>query len=131
MAVSEERKSRRREALLEVAFLERIRRVRPDDALTLRALGHGYAATGRWKESLEVDERVIRLDPDDPVAWYNLACSLARCGQREEGFQALETAVRLGYADAEWAMKDEDLSALREDGRFALLIRRMEKCSKT
>jgi hypothetical protein len=57
---------------------------------------------------------------------YNLACSLAILGEVGEALDALEEAVRLGYDDADFLQRDEDLANLREEARFRALVTRLE-----
>ena len=112
------------ERLREIAFLEAVRQRCPRHVGTLKALGDLYTRTGRVEDGLRVDLRLVRLCPRDDMVWYNLGCSYALTGHSERAFHALERAVDLGYDDAGWMNRDEDLASLRCDPRFTRLLNR-------
>ncbi len=98
---------------------------KPGNLAALIELGHLYTRLGRIRDGLAIDRRLVEILPDDPTVHYNLACSLALAGEIDAAFQALEAAVERGYGDAEHLAGDEDLAALRDDERFAALVRRL------
>lgn len=114
----------RRQAALEVSFLEAVRGRLGDDVPTLKALGDLYTKTGRVDDGLQTDLLLAGLCPDDGGVWYNLACSHSLKGTVEAGLQALARALERGYRDVEWMLRDPDLMALRRDPRFMELIGR-------
>lgn len=99
---------------------------KPANLAALVELGHLYTRLGRIQDGLAIDRELVRRLPDDPSVHYNLACSLALSGAIDAAFAALEAAVARGYRDAEHLAGDEDLAALREDERFAALVRRIQ-----
>jgi Flp pilus assembly protein TadD len=106
-------------------FHEIALRHRGEDPELLAELGHALTRLGRYQEGLAVDHRLVRRAPDNPTVHYNLACSLCLCGQGDRALEALERAVELGFDDPEHLLADEDLSALRRDGRFLGLVERL------
>jgi hypothetical protein len=58
------------------------------------------------------------------VPWYNLACSYALLGMTDKALAALERALQLGYSHLAHLHRDPDLLSIREDPRFARLLRR-------
>ena len=119
-----------REQGVELRFLEGVRARFPDDPLVLKALGDLYTRVGRIDDGLAVDRRLVRLCPEEDMVWYNLACSCALAGRSDEAFTALDHAVELGYADADWAARDEDLKPVAADPRFVNVLARMKERRK-
>ena len=60
--------------------------------------------------------------PDAGAIPYELACLDAREGNTEGALEHLAEAVRLRPDTADWARGDDDLAALRGDGRFGELV---------
>lgn len=115
-------KHKKREAELELRFLESIARRIPGDTEIMKALAELYTEVGRYEEGLEVDQRLSRVCPHDPLSWYNLGCSLALVGRKDESLDALSKSVELGYDDYDWMKSDQDLSSLWNDPRFESLL---------
>jgi tetratricopeptide (TPR) repeat protein len=111
----------------EIGFFERARRREPDCEPVLEALGHAYTQHGRLEEGLEVDRRLAELRPEDPIVQYNLACSYALLGSKEDGLEALGRAIELGYDDLEHLESDRDLDGIRDDERFAELVKKIRQ----
>jgi hypothetical protein len=72
---------------------------------------------------LEITERF----PKSPSARYNLACLQAIREQVDEAFENLEKAVRLGFRNVPHLKNDPDLVTLREDERFAEVLKIAEE----
>ena len=111
----------------EVAFLERVRRRRPQDVPVLKALADLYTRLGQYRRGLALDLLLAERCPAEPLVWYNLACSHALLGERDAGFAALSRAVGLGYTDARWMREDADLRGLRDDARFERLLQELDR----
>ena len=109
-------------AELELAFLEGVRRRCPDHLPVLEALGHLYTELDRCEEGLVLDRLLVERDPANETAWYNLACSLSRTGDPDGAMDALRHAVKLGYDDAGWMLRDDDLAAVRHRDDFRDLV---------
>lgn len=110
---------------VEMTFLEALRNRCPHHRLILEALGELYTRAGRFGDGLLVDLELTRVCPGEALVWYNLGCSYALLGRKDDAFRALSRAVEMGYADARWMDRDDDLDSLREDPRFKLLLKRI------
>ena len=113
--------------LVEIRFLEGVSRRLADHEQVLKALGDLYTRAGLVHEGLVTDRRLVELCPEDSMVWYNLGCSLALTGKTDEALDALNQAVDLGYDDAHWMSRDEDLQSLREEFRFNQLLLRIKE----
>lgn len=112
----------KREAEVELCFLESVARRLPDELEVIRALAELYTVVGRYQDGLKLDLRLSRICPRDPLSWYNLGCSYALLGSKDEAFESLAKALELGYDDYDWMRRDQDLSALWDDPRFESLL---------
>ena len=120
-----------RERLVELRFLEQMLVRLPEKEDIIEALGHLYTEAGRYEDGLRMDRRMVEMMPESELAWYNLGCSLALTQQPDAAMMALQTAVDLGYDDAEWMTKDDDLVSLRNDPRFVRLVRAVRSIGKS
>ncbi len=111
--------------LIELAFFEALMVRMPQDAEILKAVADIYTRVGRYEDGLVVDQRLSSLCGDDPMVWYNLACSQALLRMSLPAMESLKRAVELGYDDAEWMKKDEDLRSLREERGFKTLLNKL------
>jgi hypothetical protein len=78
------------------------------------------------RELAEAEKRFRRIVAScsfDATAHYNLACLLSLSGKADGALDHLERSIRAGYRDVEHMKADSDLEAIREDKRFADLIR--------
>jgi tetratricopeptide (TPR) repeat protein len=108
----------------EVEFIGRILDRDPYYVDALRVQANNLARRGESTRALQLDRRLTRLQPDRPIPWYNLACSYAVLGMIDPAFDALNRAVDLGYHHFRHMLRDPDLNALRQDPRFARILRR-------
>lgn len=95
----------------------------PDYAARL-FFGDAALAGGRLDDARLAFEGCLELSPENPTCAFYLACVEARAGMPDAALEWLERAVLWGYADAEVALFDPDLAALR-GARFAELAERM------
>jgi tetratricopeptide (TPR) repeat protein len=72
---------------------------------------------------------ITTVEPSLPL-YYNLACTLALAGDREQALRYVELDLRWNHPtrkarnrQREWARRDRDLAALRDDPRFIELVR--------
>jgi eukaryotic-like serine/threonine-protein kinase len=94
--------------------------VRPFLAMCLSALGEHEAARA------ELNEDVKRNAAVDPDIAYAVASVYALEGERQEAFEWLERSVALGNENKPLFKHDPNLATLRDDGRFATLLARIE-----
>ena len=75
-------------------------------------------ATEDWPRAIEILEVQLVDDPHNANVLYNLACAESRSGKPDEALAHLSRAVELEPRFAELAGNDDDLDAIRPDGRF-------------
>ena len=107
----------------ELEFFGKILERDPFHTEVLGVHAGNLAAKGQYNRALSLDRRLVRLQPERAIPWYNLACSYAVLGLTEPAFSALERALELGYHHLNHAKRDPDLKSLRDDPRFARLLR--------
>ena len=66
---------------------------------------------------------VVEKRPNDPVAHFNAGCFAARAGRGDEAIEHLRRAVEINGRIKELMATDVDLDSIREDRRFAELMR--------
>jgi tetratricopeptide (TPR) repeat protein len=103
------------------AFDEVLRRD-PSSMAAYIGLGWCRKREGRLDLAVESMERLLRQRPDEPIGLYNLACYLSLAGDRERSLDLLRQAVDADASYRELAAREDDLSAIRGDGRFARII---------
>ena len=78
---------------------------------------------------LELTIKAHELDPTNPTHVYNMACGYALTGNKSEALKCLEESIRLGFRGSQNVnlMKtDSDLESIRDEERFAQLIKYAE-----
>lgn len=105
-----------------LAFLESLRSRCPDHLPLLEALGDMYTGSGRYEEGLAIDLMLTSRFPGNPTYWYNLGCSYARLERIPDALTALGRGIGLGYSDAEWMLRDEDLASVHHHPEFLKLV---------
>ncbi len=118
-----------RELDVKIGFLEGLVARAPQYVEALEILGDHYTQSGRYAQSLKVDQRLSRLEPRNPLVFYNLACSYSRNGAFDRSVAALQRALALGYRDFKWMARDPDLRRLRKHPLYRDIkdkIRRMK-----
>lgn len=113
---------KKRDAEIELLFLESIGRRIHGDLDIQRALAEMYTETGRYEQGLRMDMELSRVCPADPLSWYNLGCSFSLVGRKEEAIEALGKSLEVGYDDYDWMKRDPDLAAVRDDPRFESML---------
>lgn len=78
----------------------------------------GYLAAAAALRALDAEVDHVNLS-------YNLACAEALAGNADAALAALMRSAELGFWNVDHARKDEDLTALRGDQRFADALARM------
>lgn len=93
-----------------------------DACQTLMAEGLALAKRGELERAETLMRSAVARGGFLPATHYNLGCILALRGQTDEAFAALTRAVETGWDDAEHLRRDEDLTRLRDDPRFARVL---------
>jgi len=104
--------------------VERHLQLIPDDARATYVGAQELVELGRNEEALAWGRRAQTMAPDDASITYGLACLYSRLGKSDESFHCLEAAIRAGFAYREWAEKDPDLDAIRDDPRYRAIFER-------
>jgi C-terminal processing protease CtpA/Prc len=84
-----------------------------------RARDYGRAA--------DLMRKAFDVERNDPTLIYDAACYHARAGDTDTALAELRQAVEAGYTNAEHAVGDKDLAALRDDARFRALLAQMRE----
>lgn len=111
---------------ISLANAKRHLELNPDDS---RALYLGATALFELEQKelgLEWVEKALKTDPDNPYNLYGIACFYSRYGKVDEAIECFEKSVTTGFAHKEWAEKDSDFDAIREDPRFQELLKRLK-----
>ena len=88
------------------------------------SLGAGeLQALGETARSEEWARRAVQSDPTNPLMFYNIGCLHALGGNRGLALDHLERAMELGMRNRDWLMTDPDLDLIRDDPRFAALLK--------
>lgn len=82
------------------------------------AYGEGDYETAIAKQRIVIEKR-----PDDPVARFNAGCFAARAGRVDEAIEHLRLSIELNERVKELMATDEDLDSIRDDPRFAELVK--------
>ena len=72
----------------------------------------------RWDEAIAIHEEALAERPDHPALLYNLACMECRGGRYADAMSHVRRAVELEPRWAEYAVKDSDFAAIRNEPGF-------------
>jgi TolB-like protein/Flp pilus assembly protein TadD len=103
------------------AEIEKVRETDPLFAVQLRA--YAFAAEGRRAEALAIITELERAGDRESVPPFNFAIVYAHLGDKDKAFEWLEKGAFSGSGIAMLNF-DSDLDPLRDDPRFADLLRR-------
>ena len=94
----------------------------PDDPRALY-LGAGILARfGEKEKGIEWAKRALAIEPEEATILYNVACVYSLLGYDNEAINCLEKVMEHGIFYKNWAAKDSDLDALRNNPRFHALL---------
>jgi TolB-like protein/Flp pilus assembly protein TadD len=117
------------EARQSVAAVERHLEWNPDDARALHLGAGSLILTGDTERAKRWLQRALEIDPNDSVVLYNVACNYATLGEVDEALDYLQQAIEHGTVSLSWMQNDADLDNLREEPRFAAMLRDLERQS--
>lgn len=93
--------------------------VPPEEAAAAFA---AYSA-GDYQEALAKQLVVVEKQPENSVAHFNAGCFAARSGSADDAIEHLRRAVQINDRIKELIATDEDLDSIRDDQRFAELMK--------
>lgn len=94
----------------------------PDDPRALY-LGAGILARfGEKEKGIEWAKRALAIEPEEATILYNVACVYSLLGYDNDAINCLEKVMEHGIFYKNWAAKDSDLDALRNNPRFHALL---------
>jgi serine/threonine protein kinase/Flp pilus assembly protein TadD len=108
-----------------VAIVAEHLKLNPDDVRALYMGANGLVALGEIDKGLDWARRALDLDPRDPMLLYNVACIYSLAGKAAEALDCLERAVDAGLNQKEWLQHDSNLDLIRQDARFAVLMKHL------
>ncbi len=95
------------------------------DRMKLAALGRAYAAAGRKEEAAQVIEELKVLSKERYVTPYAFTLIYASMGEKDEAMGWLRQACDQGVSDLIYLKVDPYLDNLRDDPRFAGLLKKV------
>lgn len=108
-----------------VTALERARDASRANPATLVALGHVYGSSGRSAQAQRILDDLKQWKSRAYISSYLLALVYAGLGAADEAFACLSSAIEERDAWLVWLKTDPRFDKLREDSRFAELLRRV------
>src|SRR5262245_13417935 len=91
----------------------------PDPLAYVRAhrAADAWLVAGRLDAARSGFERCLELSPRNPTVAYALACTYTRASRAKDALDWLDRSAEWGYFDAEVALWDSDLTAVRNEAR--------------
>lgn len=77
-----------------------------------------YSRDENWDEAIRIHVEALVEQPEQPALLYNLACMEARGGRHLDALLHIQRAVELDPNWAEYASKDSDFAAIRNEPGF-------------
>ena len=111
---------------LAIAELTKAREISNDEPLTLAALGHVYAVSGKTADAGKMLDLLLGAAQKGNVRPYEIAKVYSGLGEADQAFEWLEKAFQ---THSPWLLKlksDPNFANLRQDQRFQTLIHRIQ-----
>lgn len=105
-----------------LVYFEQALKINPKSAIATLNLGLIYHTMQRYDKAIEYTKEAIRLDPGKPKNYYQLACSYALANKPEQAIEYLKQAFDRGYKNKENLVNDPDLSGLKNNKDFQVLL---------
>jgi tetratricopeptide (TPR) repeat protein len=77
-----------------------------------------YSREENWDEAIRIHVEALVEQPEHPALLYNLACMEARGGRHLDALLHIQRAVELDPKWADYAAKDSDFAAIRNEPGF-------------
>jgi tetratricopeptide (TPR) repeat protein/NAD-dependent SIR2 family protein deacetylase len=110
-----------------LSITERGLEIDPQNVSILVSLAALHKKLGNKRKSTHYAAKARKLIKPD--SWYNLACLESICGNINAAIEALEKASGKRNLNPRWAELDPDLEWIRNDPRFAKIIKKAKKLS--
>ncbi len=110
-----------------VRRVERHLALQPGDSRAYSIGARCLFQLGERQAALEWADRALELGVGDATTYYTVACLLAQAGQLDAALAHLQQAVDLGYGHRAWIEHDGDLTPIRDDPRFAVILESIER----
>jgi quercetin dioxygenase-like cupin family protein len=85
-------------------------------------VANSYAEQGEIARARDVFAELLENHPNSWQGFFNAACLEARFGDHERALEYLGRAIELEPSTREYAVKDSDFDAVRDDQRFNSLV---------
>jgi Flp pilus assembly protein TadD/dienelactone hydrolase len=108
-----------------VASLERAVELSPGNGWAWNSLAYAYLAAKRPDKAAASFERVLPFAPKNLTLLYNAACAYSLAGNKDKAIELLDRAVTEGYKDKAGMTADPDLGSVRDDPRFAEILKKL------
>jgi quercetin dioxygenase-like cupin family protein len=79
---------------------------------------------GRYEEAADRATALVDANPEYSMLRYNLACVESLAGRKDEAIEHLRQAAEKSDSARDYAAKDSDFDAIRDDPRFKELVGR-------
>lgn len=91
------------------------------------AFGRAYCLhmSGNLAEAIPAHQRAATFPQFKGIALYNLGCAYALTNKPDQAFEALQNSLEAGFDLKRYLTTDTDLKSLHQDGRFAVLLARV------
>ncbi len=96
----------------------------PEDVRARILLANSNARLGKLSRASDQIEKAVAMRPNDANVLYNAAATYGLMGMKDEAVMMLEKSARAGFSDFEWASRDPDFIALRDDPEFKGILQR-------
>src|SRR6266852_2180603 len=95
----------------------------PEDARAHMFFALTLGMLKRLDDAKREAANALELNPYDPLMLYNATCFYARLGEKQLAINTLRNAVSAGYKNFEWAKRDSDLDAIRDEPEYVELMK--------
>ena len=107
-------------------YLLQALRNNPDNSFAAGRLAVVYAEMRQMDRAREMAERATEeIDPLDHHAAFDRACVLSLSGEKQKSLEWLNRAIDLGWRCAHHYRMERNLSGVRNEAAFALLLERL------
>ncbi len=97
----------------------------PENGMAWFRLGYSLHASGDLAKAIPAHKKASSFERLAAISTYNLACAYSLKKQIDKAFEALEKSIELGMDDVDQLEQDTDLDNLRDDERYAKLLKKM------